>query len=352
MQQKNLPSFQEPWIKRWAGSYTFISCSYWGKQYYSSLHNILGIWFNQTVFIHRKGTVSFFVRKSEFETVGKTLADRTIQHKEQAIERLAELKKNTDIILEIMDRYEGKILTTSEYNTFITIFDRHLAYHNFMKKTVDFLPPETLQELMPYFKDARVYSEAVYSRTESFFRTFAQAIAQKEWRNADILTCLSQEDIENYLQKGILPADTILQDRYEASALVFDAGKEQIYCGDTVDDIEDAIARSVHSDTITWFPAFPGKAQGICRVVLDPFNPGEFNQWDILVTGMTRPEFLPLFQKAAAVVTDAGWILCHAAITARELKKPTIVGTEIATKILENGDMIEVDAEKGTVKKL
>ena len=77
---------------------------------------------------------------------------------------------------------------------------------------------------------------------------------------------------------------------------------------------------------------------------------GQAHTGDILVTGMTRPEFLPLFRKAAAVVTDAGGMLSHAAITAREMRKPCIVGTEIATKVLKNGDIIEVDANKGAVK--
>ena len=78
----------------------------------------------------------------------------------------------------------------------------------------------------------------------------------------------------------------------------------------------------------------------------------KFPENTILVTGMTRPEYLHLFKKAAAVVTDAGGILCHAAITAREMKKPTIVGTETATKVFKDGDLVEVDADKGVVRKL
>jgi len=66
---------------------------------------------------------------------------------------------------------------------------------------------------------------------------------------------------------------------------------------------------------------------------------------------MTRPEYLPLFKKAAAVVTDAGGILSHAAIVARELKKPCVIGTQNATKRLNNGDRVEVDATHGTIKK-
>ena len=73
---------------------------------------------------------------------------------------------------------------------------------------------------------------------------------------------------------------------------------------------------------------------------------------DILVTNTTHPNYLPAMQKAAAFVTNEGGIISHAAIVARELKKPCIVGTKIATQLLKDGDMVEVDADKGMVKKL
>ena len=88
------------------------------------------------------------------------------------------------------------------------------------------------------------------------------------------------------------------------------------------------------------------------KIIFDPFKANNFTNGDILVTGMTRPEFLPLMHKAGAFVTDAGGILSHAAITARELKKPCVIGTQIATKILKDGDLVEVDANKGIVKKI
>jgi len=65
---------------------------------------------------------------------------------------------------------------------------------------------------------------------------------------------------------------------------------------------------------------------------------------------MTHPEFLPMMRKAVAFVTDEGGITCHAAIVAREMKRPCIIGTKNATKVLKDGDMVEVDAEKGIVK--
>ena len=71
---------------------------------------------------------------------------------------------------------------------------------------------------------------------------------------------------------------------------------------------------------------------------------------EVLVSIMTTPRLTEAFKKASAVVTDEGGVICHAAIVAREMKKPCIIGTKIATKVLKDGDLVEVDAEKGTVK--
>ncbi len=55
-------------------------------------------------------------------------------------------------------------------------------------------------------------------------------------------------------------------------------------------------------------------------------------------------------QKCSAIVTDFGGLTSHAAIIARELKKPCVVGTKFATKVLNDGDEVEVDANQGVVK--
>jgi pyruvate,water dikinase len=65
---------------------------------------------------------------------------------------------------------------------------------------------------------------------------------------------------------------------------------------------------------------------------------------------MTRPEYVPLMRLALAIVTDEGGITCHAAIVSRELKKPCIIGTKIATQVLHDGDLVEVDADAGVVR--
>ena len=71
---------------------------------------------------------------------------------------------------------------------------------------------------------------------------------------------------------------------------------------------------------------------------------------DILVTYMTSPNFLLAMKLSAGFVTNEGGLTCHAAIVARELKKPCVIGTKIATEVIKDGDLIEVDANKGVVK--
>ena len=70
------------------------------------------------------------------------------------------------------------------------------------------------------------------------------------------------------------------------------------------------------------------------------------------MAGMTTPEYLPAMEKAAAIVTDEGGINSHAAILSREFGIPCIVGTKIATKIIKENELIEVNANHGVVKKL
>lgn len=76
----------------------------------------------------------------------------------------------------------------------------------------------------------------------------------------------------------------------------------------------------------------------------------EMKPGDVLVAGQTRPFLMPAIRKAGAIITDEGGITCHAAIVSRELNIPCIIGTKIATKVLKDGDVVEVDAEKGIVK--
>jgi len=94
-----------------------------------------------------------------------------------------------------------------------------------------------------------------------------------------------------------------------------------------------------------------GKARGVVRVLLNPRDVGKIRAGEILVTTMTTPDFVPAMKKAGAIVTDEGGITCHAAIVSRELGIPCVIGTKSATRAFRDGDVVEVDADNGVVKK-
>jgi phosphohistidine swiveling domain-containing protein len=94
----------------------------------------------------------------------------------------------------------------------------------------------------------------------------------------------------------------------------------------------------------------PGHVQGLVRVIEDINHITNFKEREILVTPATTPIFVPIMRKAKAIITNEGGITCHAAIVSRELGIPCIISTKIATKVLKDGDLIEVDAYNGVVK--
>lgn len=112
------------------------------------------------------------------------------------------------------------------------------------------------------------------------------------------------------------------------------------------------VPRKVDTTKLRGIIASKGLVKGLVNVVLNPEATKIFKKGEILVTTMTSPKFTIFLHKTSAIVTDEGGMLSHAAIVAREMKIPCVVGTKVATKVLKGGDMVEVDAEKGVVKKL
>ena len=102
--------------------------------------------------------------------------------------------------------------------------------------------------------------------------------------------------------------------------------------------------------TIQWKCAFPGKVIWKVRIINNYNSEQLFIDWEILVSINTSPDIMSYIHKAAAIISDEWWMMCHAAIISRELKIPCVVWTRIATKVLKDWDVVEVDADNGTVE--
>jgi len=95
--------------------------------------------------------------------------------------------------------------------------------------------------------------------------------------------------------------------------------------------------------------ASPGLVHGPVLILGENMSLDVVKKGDVLVTSMTSPDMVPAMMRAAAIVTDEGGMTCHAAIVARELGIPCVVGATNATKILTEGTLITVDGKMGVV---
>jgi len=106
----------------------------------------------------------------------------------------------------------------------------------------------------------------------------------------------------------------------------------------------------VKAEQLTGVCACPGKAKGVVKIVESVEDIKKMNKGDILLSETTYPALLPAMKIAGAIITNIGGLTCHAAIVSRELGIPCVIGTKIATKVLRDGDLVEVDADKGVVR--
>lgn len=114
----------------------------------------------------------------------------------------------------------------------------------------------------------------------------------------------------------------------------------------------DSAGRGGIMKEIRGIAASSGKVKGEVKVVFSEQDFTRFKPGMVLVTRATNPAWTPLIAIAKAVVTDLGGSLSHAAIVSREFGIPCVVGTRTATEVLKDGDEVEVDAEKGVVRRL
>ncbi len=151
--------------------------------------------------------------------------------------------------------------------------------------------------------------------------------------------------------KGVVPPVKVLKERMQGC--VFTDGKLFKSIAEVEKKfnikIQQEAAASYNGELIGQV-AYAGKTRGRVRIINSRKELASFLKNDILVASSTTPDFLSAMKKSAAIISEHGGAICHAAIVARELKKPCLVGVKFATQVLRDGDLVEVDANEGVVK--
>lgn len=178
---------------------------------------------------------------------------------------------------------------------------------------------------------------------------------KKQGVDDSIILKLSEDEFYNWVKKDVLPEVDVLEERKKYYAIYSVEGDLEYYLDknsviEFARSLDIVSTKSEVKDFIEGKTAFKGKVRGIVKVVYSQEDSRLVSDKNIIVAAMTTPEHIDGMMKALAYVTDEGGITSHAAIVAREFKKPCIVGTKIATQVLKDGMEVEVDADNGVVR--
>lgn len=204
---------------------------------------------------------------------------------------------------------------------------------------------------MTYMKDyvREALSRSIYS-SRNIFAEISRRIGKKK----DFVMTMTPEEI-NYALHGGLYEDWEIENRVKHNILVYDWEKEDplVYTGEKGRVMElNFKFEKTEVNEVQGSVASLGHAIGKAKIILSQADFSKFEQGDILISPMTTPDFVPLMKKAAAIVTDEGGVTCHAAIVSRELGVPCVIGTQIASKVFKDGELIEVKANHGVVRRV
>ncbi len=226
-------------------------------------------------------------------------------------------------------------------------------------------PPEVLFSAALLREMAGLRWELRLARTRADFR--ATALRNEIARRLDVdpsaVVNLFRGEVGEALRTGSKPDPQMLSDRGIFFVLELRDGAQHLLVGDIARSRATALSGTsrelTNADQVVGRSASYGKVRG--RVLV--LSTGEatsmkaaqnFGSPMVLVTGQTRPQVIAACRQSAAIITDEGGVASHAAVVARELGVPCIVGTGHATSTFKSGDLVEVDASKyeGVVRRI
>ncbi|MEK7575403.1 MAG: PEP-utilizing enzyme [Patescibacteria group bacterium] len=204
-----------------------------------------------------------------------------------------------------------------------------------------------LASRISYLKD---YFKSSINKVQYFAEPMFQEVAKRTGKSVGFIKDLVWEETPRLIMGKVID-DKLVLDRAQYSIVLTAGGEIFTLVGSEAKDFE---KKYLEADlSVTQFKgrvACRGRATGRVKVI---FGPGDFHkldEGDILVVANTSPDFVPIMRKASAIVAEEGGLTAHVSVVSREFGIPCIVGVSHITKILKDGDMVEVDANTGVVR--
>ena len=353
------------------------------------MKDLLGFSFKNHYLINKKGSMSYYANK---ETVKKAKEFGKKRYSDISFiegykKKISEVQKGLKQVTKIIKKEDlSKKDNISLFNLYTNFFEKYSNliglyrfsrpefYDDIIKDIIDKFPEpkeENFNLFLSHNKDfgldsntqelakklneigkIRLDMHKVWQDTFNDFEVMFKEISSRTSLSIlDVKNCLSSET-KDLLLNNKNPDLNEIKKRINFYNFIY---KEDRFEIDFEKDLADKTKTEV--DKIKGTIAYHGKVTGKVKVILNSISRSseenkEIEPNSILVTGNTAPDLVPVIKKVVAIVTDEGGLLSHAATVAREFKKPTIIGTKIATKIFKDNDLIEVDANKGIVRKI
>lgn len=233
--------------------------------------------------------------------------------------------------------------------------DEEIEEANKLLKTVD-LSPELKQriEFVRWFMYLRTDSIDYFMMVNGTYRPIFDYLSQQFELPIEAVLNMTYKEIIDSLGAGSLAVsrEEIIERTNNGYGFFIGPEHSVLVTGKDIELLDSLCRPHVEQEVVKELKgqiAFKGKARGRARVILDRRNAGELKEGEILVTPMTAPDFVPAMKLSAGIITNEGGVLCHAAIMSRELHKPCVIGTKIATDVIKTGQMVTLDAEQGIV---
>jgi phosphohistidine swiveling domain-containing protein len=212
---------------------------------------------------------------------------------------------------------------------------------------------KNLREILKIIQDLIfLKTERIDVYTISCYKIFniLKEICKRLDLSRDQLLTFTRDEILSFLKGQPIPND--IKKREKFGCAVFN-GKVSFIYGEAYDNLKNIFKKDfTNIKEMKGAIGYKGVARGTARVLMNEKDLYKLQKGDILVCNLTNPNYNPAFEKITGIVTDEGGILCHSAIMAREFKLPCVINTKIATRVIKDGDLVEVDADKGFVRVL
>lgn len=187
------------------------------------------------------------------------------------------------------------------------------------------------------------------SQAHYYINKLLEAAANKRKSRLNEIAFLVWDELKDYLDGNFDIRE--IKKRCRASAYLFYENGRNVFTGEDAHLILKHVRSKSHRIfEISGIAASPGNYRGLARVVMSSKECNKLKKREILVTGMTTPEYVVAMKKAAAIITNEGGVTSHAAIVSRELGIPCIVGTKTATRNIKTGDLLEIHGASGVIK--